>query len=197
MFDPVHEGHLHLAKVLSAKLCLPEVHLIPCANPPHRPAPSATGKDRCNMLELALESYPHLHVDGRELQRCGPSYTIDTMLSLREEGYAPLYLLLGSDALANFCNWHNWRQILELANIVVAKRPGVKEEIPPMLQQYLCSNISQMRDSVAGRICLLSIDAPDISSSFIRTGTSDYLPLAVATYISNNKLYTNDNQSTT
>ncbi len=196
MFDPVHEGHLHLADAISAKLDLPEVCLMPCANPPHRPAPSATGQDRCNMLELALAPYPHLRVDDRELQRTGISYTIDTILSLQEEGYTPLYLLLGSDALANFCNWHNWRGILQLANIVAAKRPSIKEKIPPMLQQHICSNISQMQDSTAGCVCLLSIDAPDISSSLIRNGINDHLPLAVANYINNNKLYANDKQNT-
>ena len=192
MFDPVHEGHLHLANTLATELELNEVRMVPCAAPPHRGKPQASAQDRCNMLRLALEPYPKLHLDTRELQRQELSYTVDTLNSLRDEGYSPIYLLLGGDAFASFCNWHKWRDILRLACLAVAERPGSATQISPAMQKYECGTLDEMKNAGAGKVCLLSIEALDVSSSVVRDGKLDHVPPAVASYITRNKLYRHD-----
>ena len=189
MFDPVHQGHLHLAETLATELELDEVRMVPCADPPHRDRPRASGEDRSNMLRLALEPYPRLRLDDRELQRKGLSCTVDTLVSLHDEGHAPLYLFLGGDTLAGFCEWHRWRDILRLARLVVAERPGHATQMPPEMRGHKRCTPDEIRGSKAGNICVLPIGAPDVSSSMIRGGARDHLPRAVAEYIDHKELY--------
>lgn len=142
-FDPVHNGHLAIARAARDELRT-IVWLVPAADPPHRAAPGAHAEQRAAMLELAVRGEPGLLVDRRELRRAardpdGRSYTIDTLRELRGElGAAPpLALLVGADSFVGLPTWKEWRGLFELAHFVVAERPGVAldGELPAELAQ--------------------------------------------------------------
>jgi len=103
------------------------VRLIPSANPPHRITPSAPAEDRLKMVELALDrANKKLVPDGRELNRGGKSYMVDTLKQLRtEHPNASISLILGTDAFIELMTWHEWQQLFSLANIIVASRPNL------------------------------------------------------------------------
>jgi nicotinate-nucleotide adenylyltransferase len=124
-FNPIHNGHLRLALEIYERLSLTEVRLIPSAQPPHRTIPSVSSELRLEMVQAAIAGVTGLTADDRELQRDGPSYMIDTLISLRAE-YPdnPLCLILGSDAFMNLNSWHQSAQIINLAHIIVVRRPN-------------------------------------------------------------------------
>ena len=122
-FDPVHEGHLAIAR--SAPDALEAtVHLMPAADPPHRAPPGASARDRVAMLRLALRGEPGLALDLRELGREGRSWTVDTLRALRADvgGAAPVALLVGADSFAGLPQWKEWEALFGLAHFVVASR---------------------------------------------------------------------------
>jgi nicotinate-nucleotide adenylyltransferase len=124
-FDPVHYGHLRIALDVYEQLALDEVRFIPCAMPPHREQPNVTAAQRLHMVAVAIANTPGFKLDERELQRAGPSYTIDTLASLRAENpNDSLVLIMGSDSFNNLHTWHRWQEMLEYAHIAVAYRPG-------------------------------------------------------------------------
>jgi len=124
-FDPVHIGHLRTAFELKVRLGIERIHFIPAAVPPHRPQPVASIELRVQLLKAALASESDVVIDLRELEREGPSYSIDTAESLRAEyPDAALCLLLGMDAFLGLPEWRDWERLLCLVNIVVARRPG-------------------------------------------------------------------------
>lgn len=122
-FDPVHAGHLAIARAAADAFGVP-VTMAPAADPPHRDATGASAEQRARMLELATAGDPRLRVDRRELHREGPSWTVDTLLELRAElgDEAPLALLVGADSFRSLPTWHRWRELLQLAHLVVAAR---------------------------------------------------------------------------
>lgn len=124
-FDPVHAGHLAVARAARDALGA-DVAFLPAADPPHRAAPGASAEQRARMIELAIAGETGFSVDRRELQRAGPSWTVDTLRGLRAERGpgAPLAWLVGADAFRGLPTWHDWRELLDLAHFVVAVRPG-------------------------------------------------------------------------
>lgn len=201
-FDPVHYGHLRPALELLESLPLQEVRLIPCAVPPHRDPPVATSEQRLAMLRLAVEGVAGLVVDERELKRGGPSYMVDTLYSLRQEmGEIPLCLLLGSDAFLGLPEWHQWQQILQLAHIVVAHRPGwqvdahKKSELSELLKEREVTSARLLSESSSGQILLHPVTPLDISATtirqLVRAGKSGRFltPDKVWEYIQSNELY--------
>lgn len=202
-FDPVHLGHLRAALELYESLGLQRVHMIPSAVPPHRPQPHASVEHRLAMLELALAGQKELILDHREVERSGPSYMVDTLASLRQEiGEAPLCLLLGVDAFLGLPQWERWLELLELAHIVVAHRPGWQlqnENMSQALRQALASrwlaSASQLQERPAGRVWLqgitqLAISATDIRERIAAGYSANYLlPASVWQYIQQYGLY--------
>ena len=133
-FDPIHCGHLELARELRAALGFSAVRFIPAGDPPHRAAPVATAAHRLAMVELAIAGHPDLQVDAREILRPGRSYTVPTLEELRsEEPSRPLALIVGADAFLGLPTWHRWRELFALAHVVVVGRPGVtiEDALPP------------------------------------------------------------------
>jgi len=118
-FDPVHVGHLRAAIEAREALRADEIRLLPCAVPPHREQPAVGPEQRLQMLQAAIAGIPGLRADARELQRSGPSYTYDTLISLRAEigEQRPLVLVLGADAFAGLPTWHRWREINRLPTL--------------------------------------------------------------------------------
>ena len=171
-FDPVHLGHLSVAWEAS-ELLDAEVRLMPASVPPHRPPPSATAQQRVAMLHAALQGQSRLTLDTRELERSGPSYTIDTLIELRaEQGGRPLVLLIGADAFAGLSSWHRWRELFEVAHIGVLSRPGVPAVLPDeLLQMTVGRHVDDavaLRGVPAGKLIGLAVTPLEISATRIR-----------------------------
>lgn len=173
-FDPVHFGHLRTALEVLERCRLAGVRLVPCAVPPHRPAAVASTGLRLRMLQAAVAGDSRFAVDERELRRLGPSYTVDTLLSLRAElGAVSLCLIVGADAFLTLPSWHRWREILTLSHLVVVHRPGWEsaggsEEVASLLRECRSDDLEALRSAPAGVIRVQPVTALDISASAIR-----------------------------
>ncbi|MBI3480899.1 MAG: nicotinate-nucleotide adenylyltransferase [Nitrosomonadales bacterium] len=205
-FDPIHYGHLRLAEEMLELARLRQIRFIPAGTPPHRDLPQVSAVHRSAMVQLAIADQPAFVLDGREIQRTTPCYTVDTLRELRAElGAAqPLCLLMGGDAFLQLHSWHEWEQLFELAHIVVGYRPGftLEERIHtamPQLQshyqQRLCA-VEALSQQPAGGIVELAIPKLEISATLIRSRVAEnrsiryLLPNAVADYIHQHHLYT-------
>lgn len=172
-FDPVHLGHLRAAWEAAEALDA-DVRLVPANVPPHRPAPVATAQQRVAMLHAALAGQDRLQLDTRELERAGLSYTVDTLVSLREEVGAqrPLVLLLGADAFAGLPSWHRWRELFALAHLCVLTRPGhvppLPDELDTEIAQRLASTAAALRMNANGCVLRIAITPLEISATRIR-----------------------------
>ncbi|HKW78458.1 MAG TPA: nicotinate-nucleotide adenylyltransferase [Candidatus Limnocylindria bacterium] len=125
-FDPVHVGHLAIAEAAIGSAGLDRVVFVPARLSPLKDRePVAGAQDRLAMLQAATRGEPRFAVSRIELDREGPSYTVDTLEALRGEG--ELFLILGSDALADLPRWRSPERIRQLATIIVARRPGAPE----------------------------------------------------------------------
>lgn len=124
-FDPIHYGHLALARALRTAFDLAEVRLIPTGLPPHRDTPPVTPQQRFELVAQALAGEPGLVADDREVRRQGYCYTIDTLAELQaEHPRAVLVWLIGGDSFLNLKTWRRWPELLEAGHMVVAARPG-------------------------------------------------------------------------
>ncbi|OOG57370.1 nicotinate-nucleotide adenylyltransferase [Rhodanobacter sp. C03] len=171
-FDPVHLGHLSVAWEAS-ELLDADVRLMPASVPPHRPPPTASAQQRVAMLRAALQGQSRLMLDTRELEREGPSYTIDTLIELRaEQGDRPLVLLIGADAFANLATWHRWRELFDVAHIGVLSRPGVDATLPDELEREVAdrrtADASASQGLSAGKLIELVVTPLEISATRIR-----------------------------
>lgn len=128
-FDPVHVGHLWMAEAALEALQLQQVRWIPAATSPLKPAgTAASDQDRLQMLRLAVSGCEPYVVDDCEIERSGTSYTVDTLRKLTAEyPGAEWFLIIGSDSLASFRQWHQGAQILQLATLAVVQRSGGAE----------------------------------------------------------------------
>jgi len=173
-FDPIHYGHLRPALDCMQSLGLIEVRLIPLKLAVHRAQPKAGASQRLAMVEAAIAGEPGLVADGREVGRLGPSYSYDTLRSLRAElGHArPICLLVGADAFNGFLTWHRPADILALAHLVVMDRPGAPGPEDPLLLDLLAEHGSDAADDLrvtpGGRILRKRVTQLGISSSQIR-----------------------------
>ena len=171
-FDPIHLGHLCVAWE-AAELLDAEVLMMPAGLPPHRPPPIASATQRLAMLQVALRGQSRLIADGRELQREGASYTVDTLAGLRtEQGDRPLVLLLGADAFAGLPGWHEWQRLFELAHLGVLSRPGEQAPLPKALQREIAGrrvdDATALRSAPAGGVLELAVTPLEISATRIR-----------------------------
>lgn len=197
-FDPVHYGHLRPVRETAGALRLKPVLYVPSGRPPHRPPPLASPEDRVAMLKLALGRDPAYRVDTREIERLGPSYTVETLESLRETyGDATFCLLVGMDAFLDLPSWHRWEEIFDLAHVAVMQRPGIPEPValPDWAEGRLCRSPHALGRVPAGRCYLQPVTPVDISSTQVRErlarglDVSQWLPPAVLAYIREHRLY--------
>ncbi|WP_245909558.1 nicotinate (nicotinamide) nucleotide adenylyltransferase [Sphaerotilus hippei] len=191
-FDPVHRAHRALAEVALAQLGLDELRWVVAGRPWQKPAQQADAMHRAAMVGLAIADEPRFVLERCELERDGPSYTIDTVRSL-QGGRPPealpddWFLVLGQDQYANFATWREWPELLARVTLAVAGRAGQPVEAPAALA------------SVAHRVATLPMPASTLSSTDIRRrlrdGTSPDLLAprmvepAVASYIARLGLY--------
>tara|TARA_B100000029_G_C17582984_1_gene960223 strand:- start:588 stop:1166 length:579 start_codon:yes stop_codon:yes gene_type:complete len=181
-FDPIHLGHFVLAQKAYEELNLDKVVLVP-ANYPwlKKPLILTDSFHRINMIKLLIKNYSWLELSNIDILRGGNTYTKDTLEELKNIFPLPtkMYLILGSDNFHDFHKWKNYERILELANIVIAKRPNFE----------INSNDFQ-------NIKVLNSSMLDISSTIVREkikkgfSMNKLIPLEVINYINNNKLYT-------
>lgn len=196
-FDPVHNGHLRIALDARELLGLDEVRLIPLAHAVHRDQPETPPQLRLAMLQAAIGGRADLVCDDREMQRQGPSYTVDTLRSLRQDyPAASLCLLLGDDAFAGFAAWREPLEILAIANIAVLQRPGGQPPHGPALAKILEGRVTdRLESSRSGQVRFCTVTQLDIASSDIRQRlaagrSADFLlPPAVIDLIRRHDLY--------
>lgn len=172
-FDPIHMGHLRMALELHDTLDLTKVHLIPCYQPVHRKMPMASPAQRLEMVQCAIMNEPVLVADDREIRRKNPSYTIDTLLELRQEmPNTPLCLIIGIDAFLSFTSWHRWKEILDLSHLIVAHRPHYQLPltgiVADLFKERLQSEIAYIHENAAGGILFRPITQLEISATDIR-----------------------------
>jgi nicotinate-nucleotide adenylyltransferase len=202
-FDPVHIGHLRGAIAVREELQLERVDFIPAAQSPLKGGAALTAEHRLAMLQLAVRDVPGLDVDARELERPGPSYTVDTLKALRAEYGAarPLLWMVGSDILTTLSQWSRWRELLDHAHLVVMARPGASDP-EDVVKKWIASHRIEGNVAVtqpAGGVVLVRQPLLDIASSQIRTliaegrDTRFLMPNAVMEYIERHTLFIRDN----
>lgn len=172
-FDPVHIGHLRTAYELLSAADLEQIHFVPCGLPPHGKSPLASEAVRIAMLRAAVAGVSRFTVDERELNRDGVSYTVETLESYRHEyPDRPIGLIVGMDALLQLESWHRWKDILKLAHIIVARRPGTRipetGEPGRLLENCRVDDNSALRQEHAGRILVHAVTQLEVSSTAIR-----------------------------
>lgn len=176
-FDPIHFGHLRPALDCFQNLGLSELRLVPLNLAVHRPQPLAPASLRLEMLEAAISGQSGFVADPRELNRPGRSYSRDTLVSVRGEigQHRPLCLLVGDDAFAGFMGWYRPFEILELAHLVVMRRPpgACTKELDPDLKDLYqargCDGPETLYGSPAGLILMQDVTQLDISSTHVRS----------------------------
>lgn len=203
-FDPVHFGHLRLAQEAAEHLGLARILWIPAGQPPHRGTPQVTSAQRLEMVRLATAGNPLFAVDPAEVHSEAPSYTVHTLERLRtvHGERQPLVLLLGADAFAALHAWHRWQDILTLAHLAIAHRPGFPVEsgnLPGVLAQAFrqrrLDNPARLADTPAGGLVTFAMTQLAVSATQIRKllnnrSTPRYLlPDSVLDYIFTHNLY--------
>jgi nicotinate-nucleotide adenylyltransferase len=209
-FNPIHNGHLAIARQTREALALDRILFIPTSDPPHKlPQSLAPAKDRYEMVRLAIGSDPLLAVSDVELRRSGTSYSIDTVRQLQQE-YGPqteLFFLIGLDAFLEFPSWHEPNTLLTLCSFIVISRPGLSFQalstlplLPPLSQQSLLDldkGGSSRLTVPMGAHALICLRLPpsDVSASGIRSKfkqghpTANLLPPPVESYILQHHIY--------
>jgi nicotinate-nucleotide adenylyltransferase len=171
-FDPIHVGHLALARAARDALALDEVRFVPTGQSWQKHGVVAVAAQRLEMVALALAGERAFVADAREVNRAGPSYTVDTLAELRAElGPEPaLVLLLGSDQLRNLATWHRWREIVTLAHLACTQRERVSlEHLPDEIEALLQARGAQaLPDAACGSVVLFPMPPVPVSATALR-----------------------------
>jgi len=200
-FDPIHYGHLVIAEEVYAALDLAEMVFVPAGQPPHKPGRVVTAaQHRLAMLELAIASNPHFTISYIDLERKGPSYTVETLRLLRKQWGAQtaIYFVIGWDSLEELLSWYDPADVLEqLTHLVAVHRPG-HTEVPGYREQ-----LEKHLPGIGQR--LITVPAPqlDISATDLRLRVAEGRPIkyqvpeAVEQYIVQHELYQKRKEGTT
>lgn len=193
-FNPIHNGHLHIARSFADELNLESVILLPAGDPYHKTTPRTAAHHRLAMAEIAAQADSRLAVSDCDIVRQGATYTYDTVQIFRQHfPAAELWLLIGMDSLLQLHTWHRWQDLVRQCRIAAAPRPGSSlAQAPAPLQTWLAEALPQ------GRLHILQAEPLPISSSQIRQQlaaehTSPDLPPAVLDYIRQHQLYCQTN----
>lgn len=187
-FDPPHAGHLVAADSALHAFQLQRVLFVPAGEPPHKAGQVCAGAEqRYEMVRLAIAGHPGFAVSRLELDRPGPSYTVDTLAALRQDGRS-LFFITGIDAVLELPGWRDPEGLLRLAEFVAVSRPGLSPGRLTALRATLPA-------AARARIHHLPIPAVDVSSHDLRRRVRDGLPIRylvpdpVAAYIARERLY--------
>ena len=189
-FDPIHNGHLHIARSFADELDLESVILLPAGDPYHKTAPRTAAHHRLAMAEIAAKADSRLAVSDCDIVRQGATYTHDTVQIFRQHfPAAEFWLLIGMDSLLQLHTWHRWQNLVRQCRIAAAPRPDRSlAQAPGPLQSWLAEALPQ------GRLHILQAEPLPISSSQIRQQlatehTSPDIPPEVLSYIQQHQLY--------
>jgi nicotinate-nucleotide adenylyltransferase len=192
-FNPPHRGHVALAQHVRGQLGLTQMVLMPAGTPPHKPGEGDPGAEhRLQMCRLAIEGVAHLSVSDLEVRRGGPSYTVDTLRSMKATAPdARLTFIVGADTARTLPSWHEPKQLLGLAGLAVAARQGTSRD-----------EVLQALDSLGVPSQLTFLEMPNVavSSSLVRQRVAhdqpvdDLVGAAVASYIAEQGLYRTTSQ---
>lgn len=198
-FDPIHVGHLALLRAAEVALGLSRILLIPTGRSWQKSGQQTPSEHRLAMTRLAVQGVDRWEVDEREVRRDGPSYTVDTLHSLRAElgPDAVLVLLLGSDQFHNLPTWDRHAELFELANLAITRRDQVAlRDFPAPVEALLDKHgRDALSGSPAGELVFFSMPAVPVSSTRLRHAlaagepVTELLPSAVLDYIRHNGLY--------
>ena len=196
-FDPVHNGHLHAARTAAGYLSC-RTRLVLSARPPHRPTPMASPEDRWAMLQTACAGKPEIVADDSEIRRPNDSFTVDTLGRVRERyPDRPVFWVVGMDAFGDLRKWHRWREVFDLAHLLLLNRPGSGLD-PAARAVYERFRLDGAPSSPAGGILRVEAPMPDVSASGIRNSLASNRPVAhllpngVQAYIKEHGLYGGD-----
>jgi nicotinate-nucleotide adenylyltransferase len=187
-FDPIHSGHLDVARAAQRELELTAVHVLPANVPPHRPQPVATAFHRFAMAAIAVAGTRGWRASDLELRMAPPSYTAHTLRRYHERGYAAdeLFFLIGADAFEDIEHWHDYPAVLDAARFVIVSRPGYPVNMVRLNGQTKRSE----------RAIFLDVQTEDVSSSAIRRARAEgrsiagMVPPGVQQHIEQHGLYT-------
>ena len=196
-FDPIHCGHLAIASLVREYFNLDELRLIPCCLPPHRKT-VASPQQRLEMLELAISGEQKFIIDKREFERSEPSWTIDTLRSVRAEiENAGLLFIMGEDVFARINGWKNWQTLLEYTHIVyISRKTGL--DLPTEIQDWLAQHITHDVNTISNhphgfiyplKTQFIASSATEIRHNIKQKLPPQYLPRAVQAYIESHGLY--------
>jgi nicotinate-nucleotide adenylyltransferase len=210
-FDPVHAGHIAVARELTQLLALDEVLFIPAHVAPHKRGREVTPAfQRYAMLALATQNEPRLMISTVELDEPAKPYTIETLVRMQSKlgPEAQLFFVMGADSWVDIKTWREWERVLELTNHVVVTRPGYElstEHVTPAVRERVVDLRGLEREAVSRevdgsegtRIYVTDVVLMDVSSTEIRQLVRDglgreaaaLLPAAVAEFIGKYKLY--------
>jgi nicotinate-nucleotide adenylyltransferase len=203
-FDPVHMGHLQLARDALAHLPLDEVRFVP-ASQPWQKGPVTDAGHRARMVERAIAHEPRCVLDPSEIERGGITYTVDTLRALRAGAWrdAALVLLMGSDQFERFDTWRDWRAIADLAHVAVARRGGAPARPGPELAAFWAprrTGAAELAHRPAGGWVEFPMTPIDASATEVRRllatpspagdrRLAELVPRAVLDYIRAHRLY--------
>lgn len=198
-FNPIHEGHIAIAKHVLQSCKLERIEFIPCFQPPHRDKPIASPEQRLEMVKLAIATHPEFSVNEYEMQQKKISYTINTVKYLRETYPAqPLCLILGGDAFSHFHEWREHEKIIELVHLIVVSRSS-RDDLSREIKKNMClqktNDVNDFHHQRAGLIYFDNITPISISATQIRNdiqaGKKNIQGLnhVVEAYILKNKVY--------
>jgi nicotinate-nucleotide adenylyltransferase len=185
-FNPIHVGHLICARAAAEALGFERVTLVPSAQPPHKTSQTgmAPAADRLAMCRLAVQDDGFFAIDDLELHRPGPSYTIDTVRALRQNGGSDVHWLIGADMLAILPQWHEAASLVEETRFIVMARPGWRMDWQKLPRAY-----QFLRDHVV-QVPRIDISATQIRQRVERGRAISYLvPRGVQEYIDRQGLY--------
>lgn len=205
-FDPVHAGHLDVARAALRALGLEKVLLIPSRTPPHRHTPQAKGAERLAMVRAAIADQPGLEASTIELDATGPSYTSSTLDRFAKAGVdtRTLCFITGADAFAEIPTWHQYPDLIDRCHFAVVSRPGLpverlRTQLPRLASRMISVTENQAYETPS-QASIFLIDAPTapVSSTDVRAriargeSVKGLVPDAVAAYIDAHRLYTTE-----
>ena len=202
-FDPIHNGHLDVARAARRALHLDNILLIPSRTPPHRRAPHATAQDRLAMVRAAIRDEPGLEASTIELDATGPSYTSLTLDRFAAAGVDThtLCFITGADAFEGIPTWHQYPDLLDRCHFAVVSRPGLpverlRTQLPRLAARMILVTENQACATPAqASIFLIDTQTSPVSSTDVRAhlargaSVTGLVPDAVAAYIDAHRLY--------
>ncbi|WP_404340541.1 nicotinate-nucleotide adenylyltransferase [Pseudoalteromonas mariniglutinosa] len=199
-FDPIHLGHINMAKECVKQCQLDTLYFMPCATPAHKAAPRISNTHRIKMLELAIQPYSYFALDLRELSRQGPSYSLLSLQEVRAEyPQQPILFLIGMDSFNNLDKWYRWHDIVKLCHIVVYQRPAQNDQpstaVLAYQQQAQTNDVTELTQSLSGKLFFLKGIEISAASSEIRKRlplATELLTPQVSQYIAQQQLYQTD-----